>query len=147
MELMIAVAVVGILAAAAIPISSGMMNRIEVSSGVTHLLSIMRLAQTKATANPRVHYGVYLDPATLNRALIFEDSNGNRQYDDGVDEIFRPYYTLANGTAVQFTGVVNNKILFRGDGSAEDGGDLDVVRGGAKRRLSVDAPTGKVVVQ
>lgn len=146
-ELVLVVAISGILASLAIPLVGGMMNRMRVGSATQELFSVLSLAQSRATANPRVHCGVFLDTTGDAKALIFEDTNRNGQYDPGTDDIYENTVELGDGVSFSLSGVINAKILFRGNGTARNGGTIDLEKGNARRGISIDAATGRVTIQ
>lgn len=150
-ELLIVVAIAGILAAISIPVISGMVTRVNVSGTAQNVKSALLLARSRAQANPRVHCGVHFD---FNDKVmrVFSDDNENKLYDSGSDELVRTFDTPSS--KIEFflpasNPIQNNVVVFRGDGSAKNGGSIGVqnASGSIQKTISVTRATGKVSIQ
>ena len=123
MELMITVAIVGIVAAMAVPRFQIGYERIKFRAATREITSQIRLARSYAVSTKNQH-GVYFDPATLSYTL-FKDlvNTGAMQYDAG-DSIIS-LDTLPGVFSFLATDDINNSIVFRSNGSTS--GTVNVV--------------------
>jgi prepilin-type N-terminal cleavage/methylation domain-containing protein len=152
MEMMIAVVIVGILAAAAIPNFTPMLEMMKLRTAAVGVQRTLVAARTRAIADPNVHCGVVFFDSLCT---IFPDSlSTGTAYSADPQEIANKYlgtYKLPRKVFVYSLStnpITNQCIVFRGDGSAKNGGSVYVVnRYNKKRTISVLATTGKIKVQ
>jgi prepilin-type N-terminal cleavage/methylation domain-containing protein len=149
-ELAMAIAVLGIVAALAVPRLGGMMARMAVSNMVDELAQSFALAQSRAIANPRVHCGLYFDTVDANNFILFFDDNNNTAYDAGADRLYDIKTALPN--QVRFflpdsAPVQDLSIVFTGNGAAVRGGGIGVrhTRTLYSKRIYVVAQPGRIV--
>ena len=115
MELMITVAIIGIVAAMAVPRFSIAYERIKFRAANREITSKIRLARSFAVSTKEQH-GVYFDPTSLSYTL-FKDliNTGAMQYDVG-DSIISLDTLPPVFTSLE-TDDANNSIVFRSNGS------------------------------
>ncbi len=154
METLVLIGIVGILTAAAIPKYGQMVEGMKLRTAAMNIHRTLVAARTRAIADPNVHCGVFFDTtATGSRIYIYSDSSGT------------PYTISSGDTATKYlgtyimpknikiviptsTGITNKSVVFRGDGSAKNGGDIQVTNKFNKTKtINVLAATGRVKVQ
>lgn len=115
MELLITVAIIGIVAAMAVPRFQIALERINFRAANREITSQIRLARSYAVSTKNQH-GVYFDPSTLS-FILFKDlvNTGAMQYDVG-DSIIS-LDTLPAVFSFLGTDEINNSIVFRSNGS------------------------------
>ena len=123
MELLIAVVIVGIVAAMAVPRFQIAYERIKFRAATREITSKIRLARSFAVSTKAQH-GVYFDQTSLSY-ILFKDlvNTGAMQYDAG-DSIISldtlpPVFTFLG------TDDINNSIVFRSNGSTS--GTVNVI--------------------
>ena len=123
MELLIAVVIVGIVAAMAVPRFQIAYERIKFRAANREITSKIRLARSFAVSTKSQH-GVYFDQAALSY-ILFKDvvNTGAMQYDAG-DSIIS-LDTLPAVFSFLATDEINNSIVFRSNGSTP--GTVNVV--------------------
>lgn len=115
MELLIAVVIVGIVAAMAVPRFQIAYERIKFRAATREITSKIRLARSFAVSTKAQH-GVYFDQTSLSY-ILFKDlvNTGAMQYDVG-DSIIS-LDTLPGVFSFLGTDNINNSIVFRSNGS------------------------------
>jgi type II secretion system protein H len=152
-EMVVAIVIVGILAAVAVPYMNPMVGQIKLRTAAGSIKRQMIVARTRALADPNTHVGVYIN-ASANTSLVFFDTNTATPYQYYAnDPTYTAVYTLPTNIwdsipSTSAGGITNNVVVFRGDGSAKNGGAIIVKnKYGAIRTISVLASTGRVKVQ
>jgi prepilin-type N-terminal cleavage/methylation domain-containing protein len=152
-EMIVAILIVGILAAVAVPYMNPMVGLVKLRTAANSIKRQMIVARTRALSDPNTHVGVYINTST-NTSLIFLDTNTATpyQYYSG-DPVYMGTYQLPTAIwdsipPTSAGGITNNVVVFRGDGSAKNGGSIIVKnKYGATRTVSVLASTGRAKVQ
>jgi prepilin-type N-terminal cleavage/methylation domain-containing protein len=152
MELLVAIVMVSILSAIAIPTMTPMIESMKLRTAALNVQRSLLAARTRAIADPNVHCGVVFFDSLC---MIFPDSlSTGTAYSADAQEIANKYlgsYKLPKNIFVYSLStnpITNSCIVFRGDGSAKNGGSVYVVnRYNKKRTISVLATTGKIKVQ
>jgi prepilin-type N-terminal cleavage/methylation domain-containing protein len=152
-ELMLVVIIVGILATVAIPNLLPMVELIRLRSTADVIKRQLIVARTRAMSDPNIHCGVLYDTASKpQRAMIFFDKGTNYVVDasDTTSKYFGTY-TLPKSVKMSVPasqGVTNQIIVFRGDGSAKNGGAITLTNKFNKiRSVHVLASTGRIKIQ
>lgn len=151
-ELLIVIVVLLILSSIAIPIGRKTTEYLKLKTTGDQIKNLLKVAQSKAMADPQVHCGVYLFPGTGSgngkEYSMFFDVNGNNLYDETIDEIYMGTYALTSGMTLsipQVGGITDNVIVFRGDGSAKFGGSVILKNSsGLQDSIHVLASTGRI---
>jgi len=146
MEMMIAVVIVGIMAAMAVPSFDVAIEDMKFENFGREIVSHMRLARSSAVALQQPH-GVYIDESR-KRVLTFIDivNPSAGEYEVGDSVIMEDSCTIQiDGFTATFP---NSAIIFYPDGSASASGDVscsDYPDGGESRYLSIyiTAATGR----
>lgn len=149
LEILIAVVVVGLLAASSVRPMKNYLRRMEFRNSSQNIKHLVQTAQSKAMANPNVHIGVYFDKASSpNRVMLFQDKANPAAYDyDGSgDPAYLAPAILKPGTSIQTLSGYPDEIVFRGDGSAWKSMKVVLTDGTLKDTLDVLASTGRVRV-
>ncbi len=141
-EVVLVLVISGILAAAAIPVMTGMYNRTRISGAADLVTDVLEHAKGRAKANPIAYCGVYFEYGT-NRYYIFDDVNKNRSYDS--NDSIRKREDL--GGPFEFTAsssdpLPNQSVIFRADGAAVAAGEIDIQLGSKTRTIGVSSATG-----
>jgi Tfp pilus assembly protein FimT len=151
LETMVAVVMIGIVAAAAVPNFGPMLEMMKLRTAAYNIQRSLVSARTRAIADPNVHCGVYF-PDSVN-AYIFPDSASGTPYQidarDTTNIYLGRYKMPRNIWACSLsTSIANRCIVFRGDGSAKTGGFVYIVNRYKKMKtISVLATTGRIKVQ
>ncbi len=159
LEIIITLMILMITIAIAVPVGRNTLDYLRIKSTADEIKRTIKLAQSKAMADPQVHCGVYFFSGTGSSAsyakkeiAIFFDINGNNRYENGSDKIYLAPKPLGLGIKLIIPSAVNggitdNVIVFRGDGSAKTGGAV-VINSPLGRRDSIHtlASTGRVKV-
>ncbi|MBD3319779.1 MAG: hypothetical protein GF350_01645 [Chitinivibrionales bacterium] len=147
-ELMVIIAVAAILAVVAIPNLGRMMARIRLRNSANEVASTLKMANSRAVANPRVHCGVYFDLNSQELTVFFDD-DGNNQFDSGSDRIYQNAISLDRSTTFSLTTITDNVVIFRGDGSAKNGAVIEVEdsKYNQSKTITVIKQSGKVQIQ
>jgi prepilin-type N-terminal cleavage/methylation domain-containing protein len=149
-ETMIAVVMIGILAAAAIPNYGPMLESMKLRTAAFNVQRSLLAARTRAIADPSIHCGVvFKDTTTI---IIYPDSSGVPYVVNVLDTAskYLGSYKMPKNIFLKESGssVTNHCIVFRGDGSAKYGGSVYVCNKYNKiKTISVQATTGRVKVQ
>ena len=129
MELLIIIAIAGILAVIGIWSMTGLIARMKVMGAADLLKSQLIVARTRAITNPLTHCGVYYD-RTNNRSLVFFDNNGDNAFTSGTDQILQNWTDLPKLVQLYTPSgadtIAGNVFIFRGDGSVKNGGGIGV---------------------
>ncbi len=148
MELMIVIAIVGIMAVVGQVSVAGMLNNSRLKAAVSIVRSSLYVARTRAMANPAIHCGVFLE-TTKKGIILFYDDNADNNYTANTDRIYQAFIalppTLLFGT---ISGITNNCIIFRGDGSAKLGGSFQIKlpSGTTLKTITISKESGEVTV-
>jgi prepilin-type N-terminal cleavage/methylation domain-containing protein len=154
LEIIIVVVILGIVAALAIPAGVNMTSNTQLRSTADIIKQKLVVARSRAIADPSLACGVYFDiTSTPNKVVTFFDdpSFGLRnKYDAGTDKNYLTPSNLDKNIKMQIPatgGIINQVIIFRGDGSAKDGGSINIVnKRGKTRTINILASTGRVKV-
>jgi prepilin-type N-terminal cleavage/methylation domain-containing protein len=149
LEILIAVVVVGLIAALSARPMKNYLRRLEFKNSSQNIKHLVQTAQSKAMANPNVHIGVYFDKAsTPNRVMLFQDkaNPANYNYDGSGDPAYLAPTILKPGILIQTLTGYPDEIVFRGDGSAWKSMKVLLTYGNLKDTLDVLASTGRVRV-
>jgi prepilin-type N-terminal cleavage/methylation domain-containing protein len=145
-EILSAVAIIGILALAFRNPMSKYLTRLEFNKSVDNLKRLIQTCQSKAMANPSVHIGVHFD-RTRHRAVPFQDRVNPALYQyDPTDPAYLQPVALKRGLRFLAVPGFPDDIVFRGDGSAYRSFKMVVTDGTLKDTLDVLASTGRVRV-
>ena len=141
-ELLITLAIVGLMLAASFPSFQGMMRQHRLTGATNQVVTHLRLAREKAVAEGNNYVVTFRVPA--NDYQIWDDENSDTLL--GPDDSRRTF-NMPTGTVVQnavFFGA--NRIIFRPDGTCNASGSVQVNNGEFRRQINVLASTGKVTV-
>jgi len=150
-EVSVTIAILVIVSVFGYPVYKNLLTSIRLWNSTQLLKSKIVVARTRAIVNPREHCGVYVNTAVPQQLQVFHD-NGNNRYDPGIDIpygeplILPPKIRLGISSSQP---LVDNVILFRGDGSARNGGTIELYMDNAPaqiRRINVLATTGRIKV-
>lgn len=151
LELIVAVLIIGVLSAAAIPSIKPLLEDVKLKTAANAIKHQLYVARSRSLGDPQVHFAVFFD--TLNKpntVQTFIDDGvpaGNNQYDPGSDHLFMSAYTLPVTLKLQIGGAVHtNVVIFRGDGSAKVPGlNLTITNSLNKsKRITVLSSTGRI---
>jgi Tfp pilus assembly protein FimT len=148
METMIAVVMVGILAAAAIPKFGPMLESMKLRTAAMTVQRALVAARTRAIADPSVHCGVVFVGST--KLIIYPDSSGTPYVVNQLDTAskYLGTYTMPRNIVLTEVSVSNHCIVFRGDGSAKTDGTVTVGNKYNKTKtINVLATTGRIKVR
>jgi type II secretion system protein H len=153
-EMLVAIVIVGLLAALAVPSISPMVETIKLRTAANAIKRQMIVARTRAMSDPNLHCGVFFDTrgGDTARTFIWFDKDGDYTVDatDTVDK-YAGIYKMPKNIALSVSAtnpVVNKIVVFRGDGSAKNGGAVVVTnKYGRTRTVSVLPSTGRVKLQ
>jgi prepilin-type N-terminal cleavage/methylation domain-containing protein len=151
-EMLVAIFMVAILAVAAIPDFSPMLEGLKLRTAAMNVQRALLTARTRAISDPNVHCGVVFKDSVL---IIFPDSaSAGTPYRVDVSDTASKYlglYKLPKNIFVRSLAsdtISYNCIVFRGDGSAKYGGTVYVVNKYNKtKNINVLATTGRIKVQ
>lgn len=149
-EVLVVVVIVGILGSLAVPRVQPLLASIRMISAVDNVKKRLVTAKIRAVANPFAHCGVYFNVTEGTLLLFLDDNTNNHAYDAGVDEVYLVEWSLPQGISFSETDntLVDDVVLFRGDGSAKYGGSIHLVDTfGRNKTVNVLAATGRVRVQ
>lgn len=141
-ELIVAVAVVGVLAALAAPRFFRTMTQLKAKGAARDAVSVLRLARSQAVSK-KIRYGVLFE-LDNRRITYFRDDNSSGTYDTGdsllTREVLSTDVTLSNST------LTNNTVVFTSTGQATGSGAVRVQTNDGTWRYAVDvlASTGRV---
>lgn len=154
LEIIISIMILLILTSVSIPIGRRAVDYTLLKTTGNNIKNAIKLAQSKALADPQLHCGFYLLPTTdPNEAYageygVFYDINGNYLYESDTDTRFMNAHFISKG--IEFSipengGIQENVVVFRGDGSAKLGGSI-VLTSRFERTDSIHvlASTGRV---
>jgi prepilin-type N-terminal cleavage/methylation domain-containing protein len=144
LELVIAVVVLGVIAAMAAPQFAGVLPRLKFKSKSRDIVSDIRLARSDAISQ-KAQLGLYFD-YSQNGYVVFKDQINPSwfTYDIGDSviktvnlgqDVFLYYYTFSNGT-----------VIFKPDGSASSSGNVTITNDQGNEQVDIDvlASTGRV---
>lgn len=153
MEIMIAVVIVGLLAAMSLPTLDGAIKKIRFKNAGREILSAFRLARSSAITLQEP-YGVYFDQET-GEMIVFADRTNlsDALYEPPgdsavmIDSVAAPSAATTSGNML-YTGFPNQTVIFYPDGRASTTGDIYLHRydtDGVYNSLSiyVTAATGR----
>ncbi|MFH2057016.1 MAG: GspH/FimT family pseudopilin [bacterium] len=128
MEMMIAVVIVGLLAAMSLPTLDGAIKKMKFKNAGREILSAFRLARSSAITLQEPH-GVFFDGATGNIIVFADRSNVSAAlYEPPADSIVFIDSVAAptDGTSgnLLYTGFPNQTVVFYPDGRASATGDV-----------------------
>jgi prepilin-type N-terminal cleavage/methylation domain-containing protein len=129
-EMMTVIVLVGILSLLAVPRLTRMIERFKMRQVADMVVRQLVTARTRAIADPYTHCGVYFDAgSTPQKTLIFYDRATAAQYayNSASDDRYMGDNLLPSAIPMSLPtgcGVVNQAIVFRGDGSAKTGGTI-----------------------
>ena len=146
LEVMLAIVIVGILAAAAKPSMTRIIHSLRLRSGTTQLKKTLMTAKVRAVADPNVHCGVHFDTTTQKTKIFFDNGATFDSYDVG-DETHMAGPIMPLGVTFQDSNLTGSIVLFRGDGSARKSGVIKVTNAiGKVKIIDVLASTGRIKV-
>jgi type II secretion system protein H len=154
-EVMVVIVIVGLLATLAVPNISPMVETMKLRTAANAVKRQMIVARTRALSDPNTHVGVCIDArSNPNRSFVFFDvASGTAYHCDATDPVYMGVYIAPSNIRdsippVAAGGIQDSVVVFRGDGSAKNGGNVIVVnRYGKTRTISVLASTGRVKLQ
>jgi type II secretion system protein H len=143
-ELMTVVAVIGIIAAMAVPSFLTYMPKLRVKSAARDIVSQLRLARSKAVAERRP-FGVAFN-LTNNSMVTFSDTNDPASQSYTVSDSVVHADTLNSQVDLNSCTYANNCVVFNSTGAASSSGDLQIVTGDGSIVMSINilASTGRV---
>lgn len=154
MEMMIAVVIVGLLAAMTLPTLDGAINKIRFKNAGREILSSFRLARSSAITLQEPH-GVFFDEQT-GKVIVFRDRSDlsaclfDASEDSVVfeDSVSTPSSVTDGGGNILYTGFPNQTVVFYPDGRASATGDVYLHRYGTEGdynslSIYVTAATGR----
>lgn len=143
-ELMTVVAVIGIIAAMAVPSFLSYMPKLRVKSAARDIVSQMRLARSKAVSE-RKPFGVAFNLGTRSM-YTFCDTNDPASQSYSVSDSIVHSETLNVDVSLNSCTYANNCVVFNSTGAASTSGDLHVVTGDGSIIMSINvlASTGRV---
>lgn len=156
-EMLITLSVLVILTGIAIPVGRKTIDYMRLKTTGDQIKLVLKVAQSKATADPQVHCGVYMFPGTgtssgyANKQFaIFFDRDNDYIYDPGTDPLYLGTRSLPPGITLSIPpiakgGITSNVIVFRGDGSAKTGGSIILTSKYARKdSINVLPSTGRI---
>lgn len=143
-ELMTVVAVIGIMAALAVPSFLSYMPKLKVKAAARDVVSQLRLARSKAVSERRP-YGVMFNVSTRSITLFADTDNPVAQTYSTSDSLI-DCDTLSTDINLNSCTYANNCVVFSSTGAASTSGDLQVVTGDGSIVMSINvlASTGRV---
>lgn len=143
-ELMTVVAVIGIMAAMAVPSFLSYMPKLRVKSAARTVAAQLRLARSKAVAERRP-YGVSFNMASRSMVLFADTDNPAGQSYSVLDSTLKAD-TLNSQVNLNSCTYANNCVVFNSTGAASSSGDLQVVTGDGSIIMAINvlASTGRV---
>lgn len=143
-EMLIVVALIGILAALAAPDFLASMRSMRLTAAARDQVSYLRVARSTAVSEGQ-RVGVYIDSGAHSLTLFY-DLNGNSAL-DGADSTFLGPIALSSEVRYHSCSFPNNTLLFRPSGCASASGTLKVyspANPGKLYTIEVLASTGRV---
>jgi prepilin-type N-terminal cleavage/methylation domain-containing protein len=150
-ETLIVILIVCIVAALAVPNLRPMVETLRLRTAADMIKRQLIIARTRAISDPYKHCAVLFD-FNGQRSFIFFNNNVSYAVDaaDTVNK-YGGEYMMPKGITLGLPGanpVVNNIVVFRGDGSAKNGGSVQVTNNlNKKRTIHVLPSTGRIKVQ
>lgn len=143
-ELMTVVAVIGIVAAMAVPSFLGYMPKLRVKAAARDVVSQLRLARSRAVAERRP-FGVAFNLAD-NSIFTFADTDDPASQTYSTSDSVVSADTLNADVDLSSCTYANNCVVFNSTGAASTSGDLQVVTGDGSILMSINvlASTGRV---
>lgn len=143
-ELMTVVAVIGIVAALAVPSFLGYMPQLRAKSAARDVVSQLRLARSRAVSDRRP-YGVAFN-VNDNSLFTFADTNDPASQTFSLSDSVISSDTLNHDVALSSCTYANNCVVFNPTGAASTSGDLQVATRDGSTILSINvlASTGRV---
>jgi prepilin-type N-terminal cleavage/methylation domain-containing protein len=151
-EILVVIIVASILAAVAIPNLVPMVDIIKLRTAANTIKRQLIVARTRALADPTVHVGVYFDlKSTPQTSFIFIDRGSLKDKYDVSDLIYLGNYKLPKDIRDSIPlsgGIVDSAVVFRGDGSAKNGGSIIVKSKRNKiRTITIIPSTGRINIK
>jgi prepilin-type N-terminal cleavage/methylation domain-containing protein len=147
-ELMTVVAMVGILAAMAVPVFLTMTPRLNLKSDARSSLNYLRMARSRSVAE-NGQYGIFFDSGN-DRLIYFKDTANPAAviYEAGADSIMDSTVTLHHGVAYNSVSFASNAVIFLSNGSASESGTVVINSTETSRTYTINvlAATGKVTL-
>jgi len=155
LETIVVIVIVFIMIGIAIPAGRNTIDHMRIKTTADQIKSVLKVAQSKAMADPQIHCGVYLFPGTGSSSsyakkeyAIFFDMNNNSVYNSGVDNFYLGTRSLPPGITLTIPstgGITDNVVVFRGDGSAKFGGSVVLVSAmGRRDSIHILPSTGRI---
>lgn len=145
-ELVTVLAIIGVLAALAVPSFLKVLPSIRLKGDVRDVASILRLARMRAVAG-RSQYGVYFDDAvTPPQYILFQDLDGDEAFDVSADSVVfsQELYRKTLYRRVNFS---DNTAVLKADGSSNGGSvSLGLVESSDSLVVDILPSTGRVKV-
>lgn len=141
-ELLLVVALIGIMAGLAVPNFDNTITKIRHTSAIRDVLRDMRLARSYAISRS-ARYGVYFNTAG-RYYVLFKDTDKDTVYDAG--EKIKDSTVLGANVSFSNCGFTNSAVVFNSDGSASKSDSVGVVnnKNSAVTEVCVNAAIGRV---
>jgi type II secretion system protein H len=145
-EMMVAIAIIGIMAAMAGPSFSSWIPKMKLKAEAREKLNYLRQARSRAISE-NSQFGIYFDLG--NSDIVFFKDIINPQlsiYEVGADSIIGTPIDCASNVIFTNSTLTNNTVIFYPNGSASTSGqiELDDTESSYKHTISVLASTGRV---
>lgn len=151
LELIIVITIITVSSALAIPSIKKAVEYLKLKSTVNVIKHQLFLARTSSVSNTAIHCGVSFnfESSPQESIVFYDDSTGTRyKYDPGIDKIIEQNKLPKSITFEKNShdGIINDAIVFRGDGSSKYGGSVSLVSKNFSSRINVLASTGRIKV-
>lgn len=152
LELLVVVVISGIVAAWTVPNFLKMVEKTKLTAAANTIKRQILMARVRAISDPYKHCGLAVD-VNNQKTYVFFDSLTPYAINptDTIDK-YAGVFIIPQGITLSIpgggTGIQNNCVVFRGDGSAKFGGSVQVQnRYNAIKTINIVASTGRVKVQ
>lgn len=146
-ELLVIMALLALMALLARPSYRRFILAMRLRAATNVVKNQLVAAKSRAVANPQTHCGVHFDPsADPPRSFMFFDKDNTNGY-SAADRRYLGTEELPEGVTMTVNNMLNNAIVYRGDGSARHGGSITLSDGHAGKTIDVLAATGRIRTQ
>ncbi len=144
LELVIAVVVLGVIAAMAAPQFGGVLPRLKFKDKSRDIVSDMRLTRSDAISQ-RVQVGLYFD-YDQNGYIVFQDKVNPDLFTYETGDSVIKTVSLGQDVSMYYCDFSNNTIVFKPDGSASSSGKVTIKNNQGDDLADIDvlASTGRV---